>query len=52
MYKCRFKLKIQISVIEENNIYQGRHVSVTPVAVTESGGGACAFAAAAYMLLL
>jgi hypothetical protein len=33
-------------------IYQGRYASGSPVAVTQSGGGACAFAAAAYMLLL
>jgi hypothetical protein len=33
-------------------IYQGRYASGSPVAVTQSGGGACAFAAAAYILLL
>jgi len=33
-------------------IYQGRYASGSPVAVTQSGGGSCAFAAAAYMLLL
>jgi hypothetical protein len=33
-------------------IYQGKYALGSPVAVTESGGGACAFAAAAYLLLL
>jgi hypothetical protein len=33
-------------------IYQGRYASGSPVAVTQSGGGACGFAAAAYFLLL
>ena len=33
-------------------IYQGRYASGSPIAVMESGGGACAFAAAAYLLLL
>jgi hypothetical protein len=39
-------------VIEGNKIYQGRYASGSPVAVTQSGGGACGFAAAAYFLLL
>ena len=33
-------------------IYQGRYASGSPVAVSENGGAACAFAAAAYLLLL
>jgi hypothetical protein len=33
-------------------IYQGRYASGSPIAVTQNGGGACGFAAAAYLLLL
>jgi hypothetical protein len=41
-----------VGVIEGNKIYQGRYASGSPIGVTENGGGACAFAAAAYLLLL
>jgi hypothetical protein len=41
-----------VGIIEGNKIYQGRYASGSPIAVTQNGGGACAFAAAAYLLLL
>jgi len=41
-----------VGIIQGNKIYQGRYASGSPIAVTENGGGACAFAAAAYLLLL
>lgn len=52
IYQGRYASGSPVAVIEGNKIYQGRYASGKPVAVTESGGGACAFAAAAYMLLL
>ena len=52
IYQGRYASGSPIAVIEGNKIYQGRYASGSPIAVTENGGGACAFAAAAYMLLL
>ena len=52
IYRGRYASGSPVGVVEGNKIYQGRYASGSPVAVTQSGGGACAFAAAAYMLLL
>ncbi len=52
IYKGRYASGSPVGVIQGNKIYQGRYASGSPIAVTESGGGACAFAAAAYLLLL
>jgi len=41
-----------VGVIEGDKVYQGKYASGTPIATTEGGGGQCAFAAAAYLLLL
>jgi hypothetical protein len=52
IYQGRYASGSPVGVIQGNKIYQGRYASGSPIAVTESGGGACAFAAAAYLLLL
>ena len=52
IYRGRYVSGSPVGVVEGNKIYQGRYASGSPVAVTQNGGGACGFAAAAYMLLL
>ena len=52
IYQGRYASGSPVAVFDNGKIYQGRYASGSPIAVTQSGGGACAFAAAAYMLLL
>ena len=52
IYQGRYASGSPVAVFDNGKIYQGRYASGSPIAVTESGGGACAFAAAAYLLLL
>ena len=52
IYRGRYASGSPVGVIEGNKIYQGRYASGSPIAVTQNGGGACGFAAAAYLLLL
>jgi len=52
IYRGRYASGSPLGVIEGNKIYQGRYASGSPIAITQNGGGACAFAAAAYLLLL
>jgi hypothetical protein len=52
IYQGKYASRSPVAVFENAKIYQGRHASGSPISVTQNRGGACAFAAAAYMLLL
>ena len=52
IYQGRYASGSPVGIIQGNKIYQGRYASGSPIAVSENGGAACAFAAAAYLLLL
>jgi hypothetical protein len=52
IYQGKYASGTPVGVIEGGKVYQGKYASGTPIATTEGGGGQCAFAAAAYLLLL
>ncbi len=52
IYQGKFASGTPIGIIEGNKIYQGKFASGNPIATTEGGGGLCAYAAGAYLLLL
>ena len=52
IYQGRYASGSPVAVFDNGKIYQGRYASGSPIAITQNGGGACAFAAAAYLLLL
>ena len=52
IYRGKYASGTPVGVIEGNKVYQGKYASGTPIATIDGGGVSCAFAAAAYLLLL